>query len=224
MPGRRRGCFGSLAIPASARPAAMAAATCRCPVTWVSSASWLAIQASDISRSSRLRASAPGSRLASRSPRSARSVTPEMPSARSGSSAPALPATNRTRSPHRRGAAARRPADVDSVPGPRRCVPATCTSPSAASASASRLGHGHQVNPTGGSSSPSGASRSGSAGSQPAATKVGRGGWMGRTVLVCRPRSLPVSATSPPAGEIRPGSPSRPAAAARRARRPPGRA
>src|SRR6185437_7661711 len=91
-------------------------------------------------------------------------------------------------------------ADVVLSTCPRRCVPATCTSPSAASASASRLGHGHQVNPTGGSSSPSGASSSGSAGSQPAATKVGRGGWMGRTVLVCRPRSLPVSATSPPAG------------------------
>ena len=48
--------------------------------------------------------------------------------------------------------------------------------------------------------SPSGSSRSGSAGSQPAATRVGRGGWMGRTVLICRPRSFPVSATSPPAG------------------------
>ena len=75
-----------------------------------------------------------------------------------------------------------------SLPGPRRCVPATCTSPSAASRSASRLGHGHQLNATGGSSSPSGASSSGSAGSQPAATRVGRGVPMGRTFLLIRPR------------------------------------
>jgi hypothetical protein len=66
-------------------------------------------------------------------------------------------------------------------------------------------------NLTGGSSSPSGASSSGSAGSQPAAIRVGRGGPTGRTFLLIRPRSRSVPVTSPPTGR----NPARLAAAPR---------
>src|SRR6516225_10194632 len=66
----------------------------------------------------------------------------------------------------------------------RRCTPAACTRPAAASRSASWLPQGHQAKATGGSSRPSGVASSGRAGSQPATTRVGRGGPIGWTVIV----------------------------------------
>jgi len=86
-----------------------------------------------------------------------------------------------------------------SLPGPRRCVPATCTSPSAASRGASRLGHGHQLNATGGSSSPSGSPAAAAPGHSPQPPgSAAPPRWAGSGCPV--PGSPPGPATSPPAG------------------------
>ena len=72
---------------------------------------------------------------------------------------------------------------------PRRCAPATCTRPSAASRSASLLAHGHQANATGGSSRAAGPRAAAAPDRSPATTSVGRGGPIGRTERRrrCRP-------------------------------------
>lgn len=131
----------------------------------------------------------PSSRFTSRRPPSATSFTLEIRPTSSGRSAsPSRHEQNPITSPPSGSSSPAGPI-LYLLSGPRRCVPAICTSPSAASLSASWLGHGHQLNATGGSSSLCGDSRSGSAGSQPVATKVGRGGPTGRTFLRRRARS-----------------------------------
>src|SRR6266566_2836535 len=147
------------------------------------------------SRSSSVRACAPGSRLTSRSPCLATSSRPR-------TSAP-----GRTTRPSRQEANPTTSAppgmpdlpDVSSPsPGPTRCTPAACTRPAAARRRASPLPHGHQANASGGSSSASGVSSSGSAGSQPATTTVGRGGPIGRTAT-CAAWFSPPRTIRPPA-------------------------
>ena len=111
--------------------------------------------------------------------------------------------------------------------------PRRAPGPAAASDSASWLAHGHQRNDTGGSSRPSGCSSSGSAGSQPATSSVGRGGPSGLTsarpawhpaagrrrnpALVPWRRTAAARPTRPPPAPARPGAPAAPSGASGRA-------
>jgi len=78
------------------------------------------------------------------------------------------------------GKRSRQRAEVDNASGPVELTETDADTLINSIRSAPLL-HGHQLNPTGGSSSASGVSSSGRAGSQPATTRVGRGGPSGRT-------------------------------------------
>src|SRR5579863_2498791 len=75
-------------------------------------------------------------------------------------------------------------------------MPAAWTRPWLASWSAAPDPQGHQAKATGGSSRDSGVASSGSAGSQPATTRVGRGGAMGRTAISSVPEPARPVATA----------------------------